>query len=146
MRCHYWYKRSLKLWYYDCSFFVWTYIYAVKLKFHGSSFFHSILLASLWHPCEDVANESQGNRACRTCRTRMLWENHREDLREDVTSICYAENGPVELKLYAASRATDCRRHYDYWLTYTEWFALRVWLLRARRYSCHDVVIATSLS
>jgi len=40
-------------------------IYGVKLKFHGSSF----LIASSWHPRDDVANTSRRNR---TCRTRML--------------------------------------------------------------------------
>jgi len=32
-----------------------------KLKFHGSSF----LVAFSWHPLENVANMSRGNRACR---------------------------------------------------------------------------------
>jgi len=30
---------------------------AIKMKFHDSSF----LVASSWHPCEDVANMSRGN-------------------------------------------------------------------------------------
>jgi len=28
--------------------------------------------AKLWYPCEDVANMSRGNQACRTSRTRIL--------------------------------------------------------------------------
>jgi len=42
----------------------------VKLKFHESSFPLSILVTSL-RGCR-LANKSRGNRACRTCRMRML--------------------------------------------------------------------------
>jgi len=58
----------------------------VKLKFHESSF----IVASSWHPGENVANMSQWNRVRRTCRTRMLRGR-------------YEETASVEFKLNLAS-------------------------------------------
>jgi len=61
-------------------------IRSVKLEFHGTGFPRSILVTS----SRGVVNKSRGNRACRTCRTRILVRMSRG---------CYAENGPVEFKL-----------------------------------------------
>jgi len=56
----------------------------VKLKFHGSSY----LVASSWHPREDVRNKSGVS-------ARILAR---------ISQECYAENGPMEFKLI---RLTD---------------------------------------
>jgi len=46
------------------------------------------LVASSWHPCKDVANMSQENRACQTRTLARMSQGY------------YAENGHVEFKLY----------------------------------------------
>jgi len=89
-----------------------------KLKLHVSSFPRGILVAFSRHSCEDVANKLRGNRACRTCRARMLYEDVRNKSGVSAVSAmiyartsrgCYAENGPVEFKLYRAPSSIGLR-------------------------------------
>ena len=76
--------------------------HAISLNFTEAVF----LVASLWHPREDIVNKSRGNR---TCQTRMLegslWGcRHVGRVGDDLTRY-YKETGPVEFKL---NQATMC--------------------------------------